>query len=65
MAQLIVLLILIVGGSILYRRFVADAEKLARRRAEAEAEARSGADGTLVEDPETGEYRLRRPDDRP
>lgn len=63
MAQLIFFLILFVGGSILYKRFVADAEKLARRRRTEEAEARNEADGTLIQDPETGEYRLRRPDE--
>ena len=63
MAQLIFLLAVAAAIWFGYRRFVADAERLSRARRNAEAERRTGADGTLVKDPETGEYRLRRDDE--
>lgn len=61
MAQMIMLAILIAGSIFLYRRFVADANRLAEKSRLAERERQSGATGTLIKDPETGEYRL---DDR-
>lgn len=63
MAQLIFLTILVGGAWLLYRRFVADAEKLAGRSRVEEKERENQAIGTLIQDPETGEYRPRRPDD--
>lgn len=63
MAQLIFLTILVGGAWLLYRRFVADAEKLAARSRAEEKERGNQAIGTLIQDPETGEYRPRRPDD--
>lgn len=63
MPQLIFLLLLVGGGLLLYRRFVGDAEKLARKSRQAERERQTGANGTLVKDPETGEYRLKREDE--
>lgn len=62
MAQLIMLAVLIAGSIYLYRRFVADANRLAAKTRREEQERQSGAMGTLVKDPETGEYRL---DNRP
>lgn len=46
-----------------YRRFVAEAKRVSARVREAEKEQRTGAQGTLIEDPTTGEYRLRKPDE--
>lgn len=63
MPQLLFLAILASGGWLLYRKFVADAEKLARRRREQERERETGAIGTLVRDPATGEYRVQREED--
>lgn len=63
MAQLIFLVILVGGSWLLYRKFVGDAEKLAARSRAREKERETDAIGTLVKDPETGEYRLRREDD--
>lgn len=60
MAQLIFLTILIGGAWLLYRRFVSDAEKLAAKSRAEEKERQNQAVGTLIEDPETGEYRPRR-----
>ncbi|NKN38514.1 hypothetical protein HFC70_19375 [Agrobacterium sp. a22-2] len=59
MPQLLFLVLLLGGAWLLYRRFVSDAEKLAAKSRAAEKERETGAIGTLVKDPETGEYRLR------
>ncbi|OHV85548.1 hypothetical protein [Ensifer sp. LCM 4579] len=63
MPQIILLLIIAVIAWIGYRKFIADAERLARQRERLRRERESGADGTLVKDPKTGEYRLRRDDE--
>ena len=63
MPQLIFLLGLVVGGWLLYRRFVSDAQKLAAKSRQQERERETGAIGTLVKDPVTGEYRVRRDDE--
>lgn len=60
------LILLVIAGFILwigYRKFVADAQRLTRQREQARREERTGAQGTLVKDPETGEYRLKRNDE--
>lgn len=41
-----------------YRAFLKEAERVSARVRRAETEAKSGANGTLVKDPVTGEYRL-------
>jgi membrane protein implicated in regulation of membrane protease activity len=63
MAQLITLLILVCAGWWLYRRFISDAQKLAEKSRRAEKERKTGAIGTLVKDPATGEYRLKQEDE--
>ena len=63
MAQLITILLLLVGSIILYRRFVRDAEKLSAKSKQREKERETGAIGTLIKDPETGEYRVKREDE--
>ncbi|CAN7589606.1 hypothetical protein LJR030_001257 [Rhizobium sp. LjRoot30] len=63
MAQLIFLIILVAGGWILYKRFIGDAQKLAAKSRQAERERETGAMGTLIKDPATGEYRVKRPDE--
>ncbi|MBB3313203.1 membrane protein implicated in regulation of membrane protease activity [Rhizobium sp. BK196] len=63
MAQLITLLILVCAGWWLYRRFISDAQKLAEKSRRAEKERQTGAIGTLVKDPATGEYRLKQEDE--
>ncbi|TAV14565.1 hypothetical protein [Rhizobium ruizarguesonis] len=60
MPQLITILILVFSAWCLYRRFVSDARKLAEKSRRAEKERQTGAIGTLVKDPATGEYRLKR-----
>lgn len=63
MAQLITILLLVVGSIILYRRFVRDAEKLSTKSKQREKERETGAIGTLIKDPETGEYHVKREDE--
>lgn len=63
--QLILMATLLAAGFLLYRRFVQDAEKLSAKSRQAEKERQSGATGTLVKDPDTGEYRLRQEDNQP
>lgn len=46
-----------------YKRFLAEAERVSARVRDAERESRNNAQGTLIEDPETGEYRLRKPEE--
>ncbi|MBX5214255.1 MULTISPECIES: hypothetical protein [unclassified Rhizobium] len=63
MAQLITILVLVFSAWWLYRRFVSDARRLAEKSRRAEKERQTGAIGTLVKDPVTGEYRLKRDDE--
>lgn len=63
MAQIIFLAILVVGGWMIYKKFVGDAEKLTARSKKQERERQTGAMGTLEKDPVTGEYRVKREED--
>ena len=63
MVQLVFFILIVGGGWLLYRRFVSDAEKLTARSREREKERQTGAFGTLVKDPDTGEYRVKRDDE--
>lgn len=58
MPQLIFFAIIAVVAYMGYRAFVREAERVTRRMERARQEARTGSSGTLVKDPETGEYRL-------
>ena len=60
MPQIIFFIITVGGIWLLYRRFVRDARKLAEKSRRAETERRTGAMGTLVKDPKTGEYHVKR-----
>lgn len=62
MPQLILLLLFAAIAWIGYRKFVADAEKLSRRQEDARRREETGTQGTLVKDPVTGEYRLKKPE---
>ncbi|PWW01800.1 hypothetical protein DFR52_102464 [Hoeflea marina] len=60
------LLILAAFGAVAwlgYRKFVAEAERVSARVRAAEKEQQTGAQGTLIEDPVTGEYRLKKPEE--
>jgi membrane protein implicated in regulation of membrane protease activity len=61
-----IIFVVVIGlvGWIVYKKFVADAVKLAKANAAKRREAETGAIGTLVKDPATGEYRLRKEEDR-
>jgi len=50
-------------GWMLYKKFVADARKLAKTNEKKRKERETGAIGTLVKDPLTGEYRVGRSED--
>ncbi|TCL75860.1 hypothetical protein [Rhizobium sp. BK251] len=63
MPQIIFLIVLVGGGWLLYRRFIQDARRLAEKSRRAERERQTGAMGTLVKDPATGEYRVKREDE--
>jgi len=63
MPQIIFFAAVIGGIWWLYRRFVRDARKLTEKSRRAENERRTGAVGTLVKDPKTGEYRVKRDDE--
>jgi len=51
------------AGWYLYRKFIADAMKLAKSSEAKRKEQKNGALGTLIQDPVTGEYRVRRPEE--
>ncbi|MBM7045099.1 MULTISPECIES: NfeD family protein [Rhizobium] len=63
MPQIIFFVAAVGGLWFLYRRFVRDAQRLAEKSRRAETERRTGAIGTLVKDPKTGEYRVKRDDE--
>lgn len=58
MPQIIFFAIVGVVAYVGYRTFVKEAERVTAKIRRAEKQAANGANGTLVKDPETGEYRL-------
>lgn len=58
MPQLIFFLLIGILAYLGYRSFIREAERVTARVRRAERQAATGATGTLVKDPETGEYRL-------
>lgn len=61
--QIFIFAAIIIAGWYMFRKFVNDAKKLnAKTRAEAR-EKQTGAQGTLVYDPKSGEYRVKQGDD--
>lgn len=63
MPQLLIMGVLVLGAWLLYRRFVAEATRLAEKSKRAKKEQQTGAIGTLVKDPVTGEYHLKNDED--
>ena len=63
MSQIIILVLLVGGALVLYHRFVKDAEQLAAKNKARRREEETGAQGTLTQDPVTGEYRVKRADE--
>ena len=62
-SKLIFVALIGLAGWYLYRKFINDATKLAKKAEAKRQEDRTGARGTLVQDPVTGEYKLRRTED--
>lgn len=58
MPQLIFFGLVIAVAYFGYRSFIKEAERVTSKVRRAERQRQTGADGTLVKDPETGEYRL-------
>ncbi len=58
--KLIFFALILFAGWYLYRKFVNEATKLAKASEIKRKEERNNAVGTLVQDPVTGEYRLRK-----
>ena len=58
MPQLIFFALIGVVGYVGYRSFLREAERITAKARRAEAEQRHDSQGTLVKDPDTGEYHL-------
>lgn len=58
MAQLIFFALVGVVAYVGYRSFIREAERVTAKVRRNERQRQTGASGTLVKDPETGEYRL-------
>lgn len=58
MPQLIFFALVGVAAYVGYRSFVREAERVTAKVRRAEKQAVNGANGTLVKDPKTGEYRV-------
>ena len=63
MVQLLLLVAVLLVAWMGYKRFLKEAERVSKSVRRAEKEAETGAQGTLVEDPKTGEYRVERKED--
>ncbi|MFE0235796.1 hypothetical protein ACFW0F_17795 [Brucella anthropi] len=60
MPQLIFLLLIISAAWYGYRSFKREASRVSQRVRQAEKEAQNRAQGTLVQDPKTGEYYVKK-----
>ncbi|MHC1549867.1 hypothetical protein [Phyllobacterium sp. K27] len=60
MPQLIFFLLVGIAAYYGYRSFKREAQRVSKRVREAEKEVQNRSQGTLVQDPETGEYRVRK-----
>lgn len=58
MPQLIFFAVVGVAAYFGYRAFIKEAERVTAKVRRHEQQVRNGANGTLVKDPKTGEYRL-------
>ncbi|MEX3007912.1 hypothetical protein [Hoeflea sp. TYP-13] len=63
MVQLLLLVAVLLVVWMGYKRFLKEAERVSKSVRRAEKEAETGASGTLVEDPKTGEYHVERKED--
>lgn len=60
LSKVIFVLLAALIGWLFYKKFVADAQRLARGNERRRKAAANNAKGTLVLDPKTGEYRLKK-----
>lgn len=60
MPSIIFFIIVLLAGWYGYRAFKREAARVSQEVRQAEKEAQNRANGTLVQDPKTGEYRLRK-----
>ncbi|HTV69062.1 MAG TPA: hypothetical protein VMF90_11045 [Rhizobiaceae bacterium] len=58
MPQLIFFAVIGVAAYFGYRQFIKEAERVTAKVRRAEEQAKTGANGTLVQDPKTGVYKL-------
>ncbi|MEQ1942111.1 hypothetical protein ABMA32_06765 [Mesorhizobium sp. VNQ89] len=58
MPQIIFFALVGLAAYVGYRSFVREADRVTAKVRRAEKQASTGANGTLVKDPKTGEYRL-------
>ena len=63
MPQLLLLAAAAAVGYFGYRKFLSEAERVSAKVRREEKEQANHANGTLIEDPETGEYRPARDDE--
>ena len=59
LSKIIFVLLTALAGWMFYKKFVADAQRLARGNERKRKATANDAKGTLVLDPKTGEYRLK------
>ena len=64
MPQLLLLIAVGIVGWLGYKKFLKEAERVSKSVRRAEKEAETGASGTLIKDPETGEYKVESDEDR-
>lgn len=63
LSKVIFVLLIALIGWIFYKKFVSDARRLAKGADRRRKAATNNAKGTLVLDPKTGEYRLKKDDE--
>ena len=64
MPQLLLLIAVGIVGWFGYKQFLKEAKRVSKSVRQAEKEAETGASGTLVKNPKTGEYRVEDEDDQ-
>jgi membrane protein implicated in regulation of membrane protease activity len=60
MPSIIFFIVVVLAGWYGYRAFKREASRVSQEVRQAEKEAQNRAHGTLVQDPKTGEYRVKR-----
>jgi hypothetical protein len=60
LSKVIFVLVIALIGWMFYKKFVSDAQRLAKGAARKRKATENNAKGTLVLDPKTGEYRLKK-----